>query len=98
VSASGDVYEGEWKQDKREGKGKWQYHNGDKYSGEWKGDMRHGHGVCVFADGTKYRGEWTQDKWIQSSADPEVSKLPPLTAHDSPSNQPILSSLHQSND
>jgi hypothetical protein len=31
--------------------------------------------VCVFHDGTKYRGEWLQDKWIQSSADPEYTKV-----------------------
>jgi hypothetical protein len=43
--------------------------------GEWKLDRRHGYGVCFFADGTKFRGEWEEDCWVQSTADPEFSKV-----------------------
>ncbi|QDZ21659.1 hypothetical protein HOP50_06g41860 [Chloropicon primus] len=73
--SNGDLYEGDWKDDERDGKGACKYHNGDRYQGEWKANRREGHGVCVFQDGTKYRGEWVGDKWVQSSADPEFTKV-----------------------
>ncbi len=34
--SNGDVYEGEWKEGKRNGTGKMTYRNGDVYEGEWK--------------------------------------------------------------
>lgn len=34
--ADGDKYEGEWKDDKRDGEGTMSYKNGDKFTGEWK--------------------------------------------------------------
>ena len=71
----GDRYEGGWIQGKRSGRGTCLYANGDKYRGEWESGLRHGYGVCVFKDGTKYRGEWDQDEWVQSSADPELTKV-----------------------
>ena len=40
------VYEGEWKNDNREGKGKFTWAEekwrGNVYEGEWKNDIRHG--------------------------------------------------------
>ena len=33
---SGDIFEGEWKDNKREGKGIMKYKWGGKYEGEWK--------------------------------------------------------------
>eukprot|EP00894_Picocystis_sp_ML_P004328 jgi/Pico_ML_1/54845/g703.t1 len=73
--ANGDKYEGEWREDKRHGKGKCYCANGDKYQGHWAEDRRHGYGVCHFHDGTKFRGEWDKGVWLQSSADPEFSKV-----------------------
>jgi hypothetical protein len=32
---AGDVYEGQWKDEKMHGKGVYTYHNGDQYDGEW---------------------------------------------------------------
>lgn len=72
---NGDKYEGEWKDGKRHGKGKCYCANGDKYQGHWAHDRRHGYGVCHFHDGTKFRGEWDNGVWLQSSADPEFSKV-----------------------
>ena len=43
--------------------------------GEWESDMRHGYGVCTYADGSKYRGEWEEDCWLQSTADPALTKV-----------------------
>lgn len=50
--ANGDVYEGQWKNGKKDGKGKdgykvigtMNYANGDKYDGQWKDDKKSGLG------------------------------------------------------
>lgn len=47
--------------------------------GEWRCDKRHGQGVCRFADGTHFRGQWEEDAWLQSAADPALSKVVGLT-------------------
>jgi hypothetical protein len=39
------VYEGDWKNDKRHGKGSLSYNNGDRYEGEWKDNLRDGEGT-----------------------------------------------------
>lgn len=36
--ADGDVYEGEWKEDKAHGFGVYYYADGAKYEGEWRDD------------------------------------------------------------
>ena len=54
----GHIYNGEYKDDKRQGKGTYSWPNGDKYVGEWKDDIRHGHGTFTLATGDKYVGEW----------------------------------------
>ena len=48
-------------------------------AGEWRCDKRHGQGVCRFADGSHFRGEWEDDVWLQSAADPALSKVTGLT-------------------
>lgn len=42
--SNGDKYGGDWKDDKKEGKGIMYYNNGDKYGGEWSNDIRNGKG------------------------------------------------------
>ena len=44
-------YEGEFKMDKREGKGTMYYVNGDKYEGDWKNDKFEGKGLYNFING-----------------------------------------------
>jgi len=39
IYISGDIYEGEWLNDKKEGNGKYWYKNGNIYTGDWKNDM-----------------------------------------------------------
>jgi hypothetical protein len=57
--ANGDVYEGEWKADKPEGKGIARLSNGDSYDGDWKAGKPHGFGVARDATGNvQYAGEW----------------------------------------
>ena len=58
VYANGDIYEGEWKNDLREGRGVLKFSNGDFYEGEWKNDLREGRGVLKFSNGDNYEGEW----------------------------------------
>ena len=38
----GDVYEGDWKEDKRTGKGICKYQNGDVYEGDFLNNNKHG--------------------------------------------------------
>ncbi len=56
--ANGDIYEGEFYDDKREGFGVYTWKGGGKYKGESMGNEFNGFGVMVFADGTKYMGDF----------------------------------------
>jgi len=38
IHADGDIYEGEWRDDKANGKGNYMHANGAKYQGDWKDD------------------------------------------------------------
>ena len=40
--ADGDIFEGEWKNDKITGYGVYYHTNGAKYEGEWLNDNQHG--------------------------------------------------------
>lgn len=58
VDNKGNKYEGNWKQNKRSGKGKQIYANGDVYDGGWHDDLKHGKGILYDKYGVKYEGEW----------------------------------------
>jgi hypothetical protein len=66
--ANGDVYEGSFENNVRNGKGSmvFAYHPGDKsigkYDGYWKNDMMHGKGARKYANGDKYDGEFCSGK------------------------------------
>ncbi|MES1915631.1 MAG: hypothetical protein MHM6MM_007550 [Cercozoa sp. M6MM] len=51
-------YEGFWKNNKKHGRGIYNYHNGDEYEGEWCDDLRHGVGEYRFVDGTVFSGQF----------------------------------------
>lgn len=53
---SGTVYDGEWKDGKKHGRGAMTFGNGDKYDGEWKRGKEHG-GVWTSVEGDTYDGE-----------------------------------------
>jgi hypothetical protein len=57
-----EYYEGEWKEDKMEGRGVYHYSNGDIYDGEWKDNLHHGSGTYYFTDGSRYEGEWVNHR------------------------------------
>lgn len=58
VAENGNEYEGEWKNDKRDGEGTAKYNTGDMYIGSWKNCKRHGHGTMYVENGDVYEGEW----------------------------------------
>jgi len=58
--ADGDVYEGEWKDDKANGYGIYVHVNGARYEGNWKNDLQDGWGVESWSDGSKYEGEYKE--------------------------------------
>ena len=54
----GHTYEGEWKDGKRHGQGKFTYASGDTYEGEWKDGNEHGQGRLTYPNGYTYEGEY----------------------------------------
>ena len=54
-------YEGEFKNNLRDGKGIMYYNNDNKYEGEWKNDFKEGKGIMYYKSGNKYVGEWKND-------------------------------------
>jgi hypothetical protein len=61
VYKNGDVYEGDWKDDRKHGYGKMKYSNGNFYEGDWKNDRKHGFGMMNYSDGNTYEGDWVED-------------------------------------
>ena len=45
VSLKGDVYVGDWNQNKKHGYGKMTYRNGSVYEGTWRNDIYNGKGT-----------------------------------------------------
>jgi hypothetical protein len=63
VFSGGQVYEGEWKDGKKNGRGKLTFPDGEVHEGEWKDDKRNGRCKCTFMpDGQVYEGEWKDGK------------------------------------
>ena len=60
--ADGDVYEGEWKDDKANGKGTYTHANGARYQGDWRDDKQHGFGIETWPDGAIYEGQYFEGK------------------------------------
>ncbi|CRH01310.1 conserved Plasmodium protein, unknown function [Plasmodium relictum] len=59
---NGDVYEGEFSNGKKEGKGKWTDKEGNSYDGYWKEDRKHGEGVYKTFDGLIFEGSFNNNK------------------------------------
>ena len=62
IWSDGSKYEGYWKNDKANIRGKLTHADGDVYEGEWLDDKAHGYGVYSHVDGAKYEGYWSEDK------------------------------------
>ncbi len=70
----GSKYEGEMKNGKRHGRGKWIRSDGLKYEGGWEDDKPSGQGILTSADGKVCIGEWKAGKFIK--------KMRPVTPQD----------------
>lgn len=46
-------YDGDWKNDKRDGKGVFQTF-GDIFEGDWVMGRKHGFGICTYRSGDRY--------------------------------------------
>ena len=57
-----DLYHGNMKDGKRNGRGTMHYADRRKYVGEWKDDKYHGKGTYYFVSGDRYVGEFKDDK------------------------------------
>lgn len=61
-SFGGTVYEGEWMDDAKNGRGTLTKPNGDVFEGNWKDNMKHGHGTYYYMEkGMRYDGVWEED-------------------------------------
>ena len=54
---NGNRYEGQYKDNKRNGKGTFTYSDA-KYTGDWDNDSRHGVGTMTYPSGEIYTGQW----------------------------------------
>jgi hypothetical protein len=59
---NGDVYEGEYRNGVRHGRGVYRFASGAVYDGEYVNGKKHGQGTFIYSDGSKYSGEWKEDK------------------------------------
>ncbi|CAF1241585.1 unnamed protein product [Adineta steineri] len=59
---NGDKYDGEWKNNMKNGEGTLVYADGGQYAGSWVDDERNGHGVNKWSDGRVYTGDWQDNK------------------------------------
>jgi hypothetical protein len=57
-----NMYNGQWKDNKRDGEGTMVFANGDKYDGKWKDDKMNGEGIGIYKSGGEYNGDWKDDK------------------------------------
>ena len=62
IYENGDKYKGFFKDNKKEGKGKYFYKNGNIYEGDFKNDISEGKGVFYFVGGNKYIGDFKNGK------------------------------------
>ena len=62
----GNIYKGEFKNGKYEGKGIYYYNEepskGDRYEGDFKNGKSEGKGIYYWNDGMRYEGDWKNDK------------------------------------
>eukprot|EP00475_Leptophrys_vorax_P023683 TRINITY_DN3247_c0_g1_i1.p1 TRINITY_DN3247_c0_g1~~TRINITY_DN3247_c0_g1_i1.p1 ORF type:complete len:398 (+),score=81.51 TRINITY_DN3247_c0_g1_i1:135-1196(+) len=61
--ANGDIYVGEFQDQRRHGQGRFQWSDGHIYSGEWVKGRAHGIGVMQFPNEEKFAGGFVEDQW-----------------------------------
>ena len=63
VYKNGDIYEGQFSEGKRHGRGTYRFANGDIYEGEYRDGKRCGFGRFSFAGGDVYEGEFRDNRY-----------------------------------
>ena len=58
----GSIYEGYWRDNQANIKGRLIHSDGDIYEGGWVNDKAEGYGTYLHVDGAKYAGAWKDDK------------------------------------
>ena len=58
---SGERYEGELKNGKREGRGVFYFKDRSRYEGDWKNGVKEGKGIIYFNSGSRYEGDCIND-------------------------------------
>jgi hypothetical protein len=58
LSKSQPRYIGDWRDNKRHGKGRFIWPDGSVYDGDWENDLRHGRGLLELSNGFNYEGSW----------------------------------------
>lgn len=61
ASKEGEHYDGQWREDKKNGVGAFDYPSGDKYEGEWTDNLRDGKGTFRRSNGDSVKGVWEKD-------------------------------------
>lgn len=69
---TGQSYDGEYKNDLKDGYGSYRWKDGKIYIGYWKNNRRNGKGLIRYTDGTEREGLWQDDRQI-SLEDPVFS-------------------------
>lgn len=62
VFPSGNRYEGELRDSKRQGRGTFTFTNGTRCEGEFRNDLLNGRGVCIFPSGNRYEGDFRDNR------------------------------------
>lgn len=58
---SGNIYQGNFKNYRPEGRGTWYFANGDKYVGQTKNSLKNGQGTYYFKNGWQFAGTYKND-------------------------------------
>ncbi|CDW80897.1 morn repeat protein [Stylonychia lemnae] len=64
ISHDGTIYQGEWKNDQKDGYGEFEWPEGSSYKGNWKNDIMFGDGVYTNKHGLEFRGIWCDYKLV----------------------------------
>jgi hypothetical protein len=59
TNIDGNTYWGEYKNDKKEGFGTFEFDDGERYNGQFMQDNIHGYGIYRWLDGRVYKGQYT---------------------------------------
>jgi hypothetical protein len=64
IYSNGDVYEGRYRHNKKEGYGVMISQKGTRYEVQWRAGRKHGQGVIRHIDGSVKKTEWERDKEV----------------------------------